>query len=452
MSLSRRALLRTGAGLLGWSLPAALSLSRAARASAPEGGGQARSCILLYCWGGMSHLETWDPKPDAPAEVRGDYRPIPTRTPGVLFGEYLSTLARHSHRLAVVRSVHHRSSAHGKGMYWNITGRPPADPELAVNQPPTRQDWPCLGGQVARLRSAPAGLPAAVQTPYPLVDNNTLQAGDNAGWLGQVYDPLLVKPGSGRPYGGVSRDLGQPVLQPAADVDEGRLALREGLLARLDRLEPAASRGFTENHRRAADLLLNPKARLAFDLSREDPRRRDAYGDHVCGQSTLLARRLVEAGVPFVQVVCAAGDLNNAVGDHWDTHGDNFRRLERDLLPPFQQALGALLDDLDDRGLLARTLVVVLTEFGRTPKLNRSSGRDHYPNCYSVCFAGGGVQGGQVYGRSDRLGAEPLDLACGPADLHATVFHALGIDPHTTLTDPQGRAFPLTDGRPLPLF
>jgi uncharacterized protein (DUF1501 family) len=166
----------------------------------------------------------------------------------------------------------------------------------------------------------------------------------------------------------------------------------------------------------------------------------------------LLARRLIEAGVPFVQVVCAAGDLNNSVGDHWDTHGNNFVRLKRDLLPPFESALCTLLDDLDDRGRLGETLVVVLTEFGRTPRINGAAGRDHYPGCYSVAFAGGGIRGGQTYGRSDRIGALPRERPCGPAELHATIFHALGIRGDETLINNQGRPMALTDARPLPLF
>jgi uncharacterized protein (DUF1501 family) len=187
-----------------------------------------------------------------------------------------------------------------------------------------------------------------------------------------------------------------------------------------------------------------------LDLEREAPRVRDRYGDHVCGQSVLQARRLVEAGVPLVTVICAAGDLNGSAGDHWDTHGDNFNRLKRALLPPLERACTALLDDLADRGLLDQTLVVWLTEFGRTPKC-AGAGRDHYPFCYSAALAGGGIRGGQVYGSSDRQGAFPRDLPCGPNDLHATIFHALGIPLDSHLTDFQGRPQAITDGTPLPL-
>jgi hypothetical protein len=190
----------------------------------------------------------------------------------------------------------------------------------------------------------------------------------------------------------------------------------------------------------------------AFDLDREPAPLRDRYGDHLCGQSVLLARRLTEAGVPICTVICAAGDLNGSAGDHWDTHGNNFNRLKNDLLPPFDRAVSALLQDLHDRGRLGETLVVILTEFGRTPRLNRGAGRDHYPFCYSVALAGGGIRGGQVYGSSDRLGAVPRDQPCGPADLHATLFRALGIPLDLHLEDGSGRSFPLSEGRVLPLF
>jgi hypothetical protein len=306
---------------------------------------------------------------------------------------------------------------------------------------------------VAFCKRAPRGLPGSVQLPYPLVDNNTLQAGDNAGWLGQMYDPVIVRPPAGKPYGGVSRDLGAPALQPSDGVDVDRLHARTDLARALEGASPTtAPPGFDHYRQMAFDLLSSPKVRAAFDVTREEPRLRDAYGEHICGQSVLLARRLSEAGVPLVNVICAAGDLNNAVGDHWDTHSNNFNRLKNDLLPPFERALSALLDDLADRGRLAETLIVVLTDFGRTPKLNKSSGRDHFPNCYSIALAGGGVRGGQVHGRSDRHAAEPADNPTGPADVHATIFHALGIPLDTVLTDNQGRRLNLTDGTPLPVF
>lgn len=449
MAIPRREFLKLGLGACGLSMPAWLALN--ANAIPARRG---RTCIVLYCWGGMSHHETWDTKPDAPDEYRGEFQPIATNVPGIRIGEHLPRLARHIDKLAIVRSMHHRSSAHGKGMYWNVTGHPPEFAEVAVNQPPSRLDWPCLGAMVAKFKSAPAGFPSAVQLPYPLVDNNTLQAGDNAGFLGQAFDPVIVRPDRGRAWGGISRDLGTMVLRRADDVDSERLIARENLTRIVDqRFNAAQSAGAYEHFRQmASDILLSPQVQGAFNLEREPAYIRDAYGDHLCGQSLLMARRLTEAGVPIVTVVCAAGDLNGSAGDHWDTHGDNFNRLKRDLLPPFDRGVSGLLADLAERGRLDDTLVVMLTDFGRTPRVNRNAGRDHYPNAYSVFLAGGGIRGGQVYGSSDRIGAEPRDLPAGPADVHATIFESLGIPRDAHLRDGTGRPHALTTGQPLPLF
>jgi uncharacterized protein (DUF1501 family) len=445
MPIGRREFLKLGVGACGLSLPAWLALNAQ--------GGQARrasSCIVLNCWGGMSHHETWDIKPDAPAEFRGEFNSIATSVPGIRIGEHLPRLARHVEKLAIVRSMHHRSSAHGKGMYWNITGHPSEQAEVAANQPPSRLDWPCLGAMIAKFRSAPAGFPSAVQIPYPLVDNNTLQAGDNAGFLGQTCDPVILRPERGQPWGGISRDLGAMVLRRADDVDSPRLIARQNLTRALDQRFGSAT-SYDHFRQMASDILLSPTVQNAFNLEREAAPIRDAYGDHLCGHSLLLARRLTEAGVPIVTVICAAGDLNGSAGDHWDTHGNGFNRLKRDLLPPFDRAVSALLNDLADRGRLDDTLVVMLTDFGRTPRVNGSGGRDHYPNCYSIFLAGGGIRGGQVYGSSDRVAAFPRDLPTGPADIHATIFRAMGIPLDAQLRDASGRPHALTTGQPLPL-
>jgi hypothetical protein len=400
----------------------------------------------------MSHHETWDTKPDAPKEYRGEFNPIATVVPGIRVGEHLPRLAQHTDKLAIVRSMHHRCSAHGKGMYWNITGHPPFAPEVAANLPPSRSDWPCLGAMVAKFRDAPPGLPSAVQVPYPLVDNNTLQAGDNAGFLGRTCDPVIIRPGSGRAWGGVSRDLGAMVLQPAQGIDSPRLLDRQNLAQTLDQGFTPATGSHDHFRQMAFDILMSRSVQTAFNLDREPLQLRETYGDHLCGQSMLLARRLTEAGVPIVTVVCAAGDLNGSAGDHWDTHSNNFKRLKNDMLPPFDRGFSALLGDLAQRGRLEDTLIVMLTDFGRTPRINSGAGRDHYPNAYSIVLAGGGIRGGQIYGSSDRLGAEPRDQPTGPADVHATIFAALGIPHDAHLDDNTGRAFPLTDGRVLPLF
>ena len=359
-TLTRRRMLQATAGGLGLSLPQFLSFQ--ANASTVEK--RPKSCILLYCWGGMSHHEVFDPKPDAPVEIRGTFAPISTATPGIIVGEHIPLISRHTDKLAIIRSMHHDQSAHGRGMYWNMTGHaPPATP--AGNISPKPQDWPSLTAMVARFRELQPGIPRAVRIPYPMVDNNTLQAGEYGGWLGVHYDPIVMKTPSGKAWGGVSRSLGAEVLDLGSDTDLDRVAERKSLLGKLESRVGAPNDFGSFDHFRelATDMLLSSGVKHAYDLQREPVKARAAYGDHICGQSMLLARRLIEVGVPIVQVICSAGDLNGGQGDMWDTHGNNFARLKNDLLPPFDRGLSALLTDLDDRGRLDETLVVVLTEF-----------------------------------------------------------------------------------------
>lgn len=446
--ITRRRLLSYGVSGCGLSLPSFLALrDAAARSPLPH---QAKSCIIVYCWGGISHIDTWDPKPDAPAEIRGEFSPISTATVGIRFGEHLPKLAKHTDKLAIVRSIHHDDSAHGRGMYWNLTGH---KPPRAGNIPPMNDDWPTLAAMVAQFRGSPKGVPNSVRIPYPMVDNGTLQAGEYGGWLGVKHDPIVMRPASGEPFGGVSRSLGSAVLH-LNDADLDRIHNRTNLLSQLEKTDTRTRdyEGFSHFRDLARDMLLGSEVQRAYDLDREEPRIREMYGPHLGGQSLLLARRLTEVGVPIVQVCCAAGDLNGGQGDMWDTHGDNFNRLKNRLLPVFDQGVSALLEDLDQRGSLDETLVVVLTDFGRTPRVNGGAGRDHYPDVYSIAFAGGGIQGGQVYGSSDAHGAKPATNACEPPDVHATIFRALGISPRAELRDPLDRPFPVSDGEVLPLL
>jgi len=449
-TLSRRKMLATSTALGGLSLPSFLRLKTTHGAAQPFVRRGGKSCIIIYAWGGMSHHETWDPKPDAPVEFRGEFDPISTATPGIQIGEHLPKLSRHTEKLAIIRSIHHDDAAHGRGMYWNLTGHKP--PRVG-NIPPMRNDWPSLPAVISKFSPPQQGLPAAVRLPYPMVDNGTLQAGEYGGWLGAKHDPIVIRTPSGEPFGGVSRSLGSQVLN-LGDVDIQRVAARNQLRSSLEK--PISTSGDFESfhHFRglASDILLSSAVKDAYDLDQEDPKIRASYGDHLGGQSILLARRLTEAGVPIVQVCCAAGDLNGAQGDMWDTHGDNFNRLKNRLLPVFDTGTAALLQDLSDRGSLEETLVLVLTDFGRTPRINASAGRDHYPSVYSVVMAGGGIQGGQVYGSSDSTGAFPETSACGPPDVHATIFHCLGISPRAEIHDMLGRPFPISDGRVLPLL
>ncbi len=459
IGLTRRNVLAASAGMCGLSLPAFMQLrSAAATANNSTPGsstsdnsisGKAKACVIIYLWGGMSHLESLDLKPNAPAEIRGLFNPIETVVPGIEIGEHLPLLARHTDKLAIVRSIHHDDSAHGRGMYWNLTGH---KPPRAGNIPPMREDWPSIAAVISKLRSAPRGVPPAVRLPYPLVDNGTLQAGEYGGWLGVKYDPIIMRTPSGEPFGGVSRTLGSEVLN-LNEVDVNRLTGRRHLLATLQpfRQQDSSRDGFQHFHTLAEDILSGAAIKEAYNLDRESPKVRETYGPHIGGQSMLLARRLIEAGVPIVQVCCAAGDLNGAVGDMWDTHGDNFNRLKNRLLPVFDRGTSALLQDLADRGTLDETLVVVLTDFGRTPRINGGAGRDHYPDAYSIAFAGGGIKGGQVYGSSDSKGAFPKSLPCTPPDVHATIFQALGISPKSEIHDMLGRPVPICDGEVLPL-
>ena len=452
-TISRRQVLTTSLGCVGLSLTDFLQLQSIAREKKNETKGKAKSCIILFAWGGMSHLETWDPKPDAPKEIRGSFDTIPTATPGIHIGEHMPYLAKQTNKLAIVRSMHHGSSAHGKAMYWNFTGHKPPQSDTAANLPPSSSDWPSLLSVISKFKSAPPGLPSSIRIPYPLVDNGTLQAGEYGGWLGSSYNPIVIRTPKGKEFGGVSRDLGASRIDPKEAIDRKVLSSRLGLLGHLDQFQGIGNSVTDMDYFRnlATDMLMSPNVRKAFDLDLESQKTKDKFGNHICGQSMLLARRLVQAEVPIVTVACSAGDLNGSAGDHWDTHADNFNRIKNRMLPAFDRPAAALLDDLDERGMLDETLVVFLTEFGRTPKINKNAGRDHYPSCYSVAFAGAGIQGGQVYGQSDKSGSEPAINACGPADLHATIFKAFGIDHKATITDRLGRPFPISDGEPLPL-
>ncbi len=458
-AMSRRRALQLGA--LGLSLPTALSLiaeARAATASQTSGsrtGGKARSCIVLFAWGGLSHLDTFDLKPDASDDIRGAFYEIPTSVPGIRFGEHLPLLAKQAHRLAVVRSVHHRAAGHRPAAYWNLTGHPP--PKLNANWDATRADWPSLGPMVWRTIGRDLGaMPGAAWLPYTMADGGFAN-GQDGGFFGLGYDPVILRPTSGAPYEGKSPSSGTISLKPMPGMTSDRMSARRQLLADLERstavpVPVSESAQVARWRKKALDMLETPAVRDAFDLEKEPLALRQKYGDHICGQSTLMARKLTEAGVPLVTVCCASGDLNGSVGAHFDTHADNFNRLKNQMLPPLDRAASALLDDLADRGRLDETLVVLLTEFGRTPKINGGAGRDHYPNCYSVAFAGGGIRGGMVYGKSDKFGARPDENGCSPADLHATIFTALGINPKTEIHDMLDRPLQMCEGEALPLF
>ncbi len=452
----RTFLAASGLGFCGLSLP---DLAHATTA-AP---GRARSTILIWLSGGASHIDTWDLKPNAPAEFRGEFRPIATSAPGVRLCEHLPLLARQAHHLAVVNSLGHYGRGtgdHHAGYYYNLTGREP-DPsfrQLLNDRKPRPTDWPFLGSVVAAKRPAHPYLPSLISLPEKPGAPQYTRPGQFAARLGIEYDPVYLLGSLERPT-----EFAAPVLTLEGDVSPARLADRRSLLAALDgagrSLDRSAVVPWSKQQARAFSLLTAPRTKGAFDLGREPQSVRERYGTNVNGMSMLLARRLVEAGVPFVSVFWMGDpklDGPCKSGGGWDTHGDNFNCLKKHLLPPFDRAFSALLDDLHQRGLLGQTLVLVNSEMGRQPKVgdprsggNKGAGRDHWTHCMSVLFAGGGVRGGQIYGSSDKVGAFPADRKVAPEDVAKTVYHAMGLR-DLEATGREGRPFALMpDGEPI---
>ena len=420
----RRAFLRVGAlGLLGVSMADVLRSRSLAKARGEPSNETAVIQVLLG--GGPSQLETYDPKPDAPAEFRGELGAISTNVAGVALGELFPRQARLMDKLALVRSLHHDTSDHAAGSHWVLTGSASGDPTPRVN------DRPSVGSVAARLRGANRpGLPAYVALPRP-------PAFAQGAYLGPAYNPFSPDASAG--VDAPLRDLERP-----DGLSPDRLDDRRGLLARLDRLErsldPSGTMaGMDRFTADAYTMITGPEARRAFDLTREDPRLRDRYGRTPVGQGCLLARRLVEAGVTFVTVVDGG----------WDHHSQVFANC-RAMLPALDAAVATLVDDLHDRGLDRRVLVLVWGEFGRTPRVNGSAGRDHWPGAFSALLAGGGLKTGQILGASGRRGEAPTERPVRPGDVVATVYQVLGIDPTQTFADASGRPIPvLSEGRPI---
>jgi hypothetical protein len=427
-TLSRRRFVEaTALAGLGLGLP----LHTAPPVAAP--GRCIRSCILIFYYGGPSHLETFDPKPDAPAEVRGEYRTIATAVPGIRISEHLPRTARIMDRLALVRSLHHPMRNHNSAAAEALTGRTPAggDQELLTDDP---RGLPTLGSAISYALGTHAHPLPYVALPYTLY--NVVQLpGQSPGLLGGAYDRFQVDGDPSRP------DFRVASFDGAAD-----LGNRAELLRRLDQAPLPGRAARAEAYRdRALRLLASPEVHRLFDLSKEAPRLRERYGRHRLGQSLLLARRLVEGGVNFV---AAFDGQTNGQDANWDSHEKLFPR-HRQLIPPSDQAFSALIEDLEARGLLESTLVVAMGEFGRTPKMNGNAGRDHWPDCYPAVLAGGGVHGGAVYGASDKIGAYPARDPVTPGDVAATIFWRFGIDPTTEVRDQTDRPFRLAEGQPL---
>jgi hypothetical protein len=409
-----------------------------ARASEARSTGRAKACILLFMGGGPPQMDTFDLKPDAPAEVRGEFPPIATSVPGTQISSLLPRLATQAHSYAIIRTVsdEYTGGAHGQSVYLALTGHKNARVQ-GDDIRPASTDYPCMGSAVARLRGQGQALPPHV---WLLDMHRRTFAGEGGGFLGQSCDPFRILQDPNH------RDFQVQALSPPREVPLDRLGARRGLLEQIQRQgdNMLAHTMMDAHQERAFNLILAPQTRTAFDLNAEPNPVRDRYGRHKFGQGVLLARRLVEHGVPLVTVYWNGEEVPGG----WDLHYRNRQNLPL-LAAPLDRAFSALLDDLEVRGLLDETLVVWMGEFGRAPLIEREGGRGHWGRCYSVVLAGAGIQPGVVHGRSDRHAAYPVDGAVNPQDLVTTIYHCLGIGTDTELIDALGRPLRLCQGEPI---
>jgi hypothetical protein len=442
---SRRDWLRLG-------IPAALAATGGRAVGAP--GARAKSVLVVFTSGGQSQFETWDPKPDAPEEIRGAFGSIPTVVPGLRFCEYLPRLAKLANRFTVLRSMTHDDLDHGSACYLALTGQ--FHPRKSSNPPPRPTDFPTLGAVLHRVRPTDRFPHSAFHINGPLLTPREPGPGQFGGFLGRGYDPLEL--------GDVTHgtNLLATMSRPAG-MNETRFAERKSLAGALDTAgDRFADAGHLALMRKAYELIDSPRVRAAFDLGREPAKVRDRYGRYRAGQACLLARRLIEAGVPWVTAFfnhnIRGQDVHPDETDHygWDTHNDIFEAMRQHLLPRFDHSFSTLLADLDERGLLKDTLVICMGEFGRAPLValeknfaGTTPGRKHWARCYSIVLAGAGVRRGAVYGASDRHAAYPQANPVTPGDIAATLFQALGIDPAGWYTDLTGRPFRTATGEPV---
>ena len=442
---SRRAFLQVGySGLLGLGLPGLLAGRAAAAAGAAPG--RARSVIVILLSGGLGQLDSFDMKPEAPEALRGEFKPIATAVPGLRYCEHLPGLAARADKLAIVRSMAHPEGNHLTAVHRVLTGQV-SNPRGAsdLDRVASRDDFPCYAAALDRVRRRGDGIPSGVALPTRLVEGPLTWPGQDAGFLGPRHDPWQLRLDPNRP------EVRDDTLALPAGLDPDRLHRRRHLLSQAAAPSAVPSDAFLDQQDAAIALLCNGRVGRALELEKEDPRLVERYGRHLFGRSLLMARRLVEVGVPIVQATMG-------IVQTWDTHVANFPRLRDGLLPPLDRAVSALLDDLGARGLLDETLVIMLGEFGRTPRISELTpgavpGRDHWPFVFSAAFAGGRVVGGQVIGKSDRLGAHPISRTFGPPDLAATIYGALGVDPATELRDRLGRPQRLCSGEVIaPLY
>ena len=461
---SRRELLRVGgASIIGLSLPQFFALkARAAAAkidSKPKPFGSAKSVIMLFLQGGPSHIDIWDPKPEAPANVRGEFKPIKTKVPGTWLSETMPMLAEQVDKVTLIRSMSYTPAGlfnHTAAIYQMMTGWSPdkVSPSGQL-EPPSPRDYPHMACQISRLKPLKEPMLPFVEMPRPLQESNVIGKGGAAGFLGKAFDPYRL-------YQDPNKEIRLDDLTLRPEVNQQRLKdrfeLLKGINGSMPDLEKAVSSyALNEYYEKAYDLVLSGKARDAFDLSKESDKVRDRYGRTTFGQSALLSRRLIEAGARFVQVnwpSVANGDPETTA---WDTHASNFGPLKNLHCPKLDRTLSALIEDMDQRGMFSDTLLVVTGEFGRSPRLgvstsgnsNSPDGRDHWPYCYTALVAGCGIGRGQLYGKSDAQASSPVEKATHPADLVATIYYALGIHPDMEVLNDLKQPRPLVYGTPV---
>ena len=450
---TRREAMRIGGlGAFGLSLPQLLraensSASQEQSASTHSARKTAKSCIVLFLTGGPAQHSTWDPKPDAPDDIRGEFRPIDTCVPGIQFGELLGQTATHADKMCVLRAMSSKDNAHSSSGYYMLTGHPhiPTNFENANPGPPN--DFPSMGALIRELEPLNRGVPSSMTLPQRIFNTDgSVWPGQNAGFLGRGSDPWLLE------CTPATRPFRLDGLMLPNDVPPMRLSRRRSLFQqfnsaarKLDNVR--ANTFFSKEKQRAFDLLLSDSGGRAFQLEEESDDVQERYGKTEFGQSVLLSRRLIEAGVRLVQVNWYRGPDEPFNAPNWDSHVNESHRLRNVLCPQFDRTYSALLEDLEDRGLLEETLVVCMSEFGRTPKINAQGGRGHWGYVYSTTLAGGGVRGGQVIGESDAEGGQPLQGRVEPQDLTATIFDALGYHPETIIHDSFGRPLPISRGK-----
>jgi hypothetical protein len=446
---TRREILRVGGlGLLGAGLRLP-DLVQGATLPGDSSFGRAKSCIVLFLMGGPPQHSTWDPKPDAPAEVRGEFGSIATKVPGLSLSGLMPLTAQQADKICVLRGVSTGDNAHSSSGYYMLTGRPHSPMNFENANPGAPNDSPSLGALVGRVAAPSGGLPNSVTLPHRIFNTDgSVWPGQDAGFLGRSADPWLLN-AKQTPEGYRVQEIDLPT-----DLDPARMSRRmdlvDGFRRNLDAFDrDPSAKLLDEQTRRAFDLLRSSEARKAFKIEEEPQPVRDRYGASPFGQGVLLARRLVEAGVRLVQVNWYRGVDEPSDNPCWDSHIREPARLKDVLVPPMDRAYSALLEDLAARGKLDETLVVCMAEFGRSPRLDGNGGRNHWGSVFSIALAGGGIKGGQVYGSSDKIGAQPREGRVRPEDLAATIFHCLGHEPNAEYQDRLGRPHFLARGEVL---